>query len=151
VYACAVRAPALPFSILAIALNGCAPPPLDGGATSISVLFPPTATDTVICPAFTMVVDVDGFTLVDRDLAPGEAPSDDEGHWHLYVGDAYLGTKFDAWTAVRLDPALYEQGTVIARAVLARVDHNELDYVATTEFSVADEPGCVGDAPPAAE
>jgi hypothetical protein len=151
VYAPQVRParPALTFLLPAIA--ACAPPPLPGSATSIAVIFPPTATDTVICPTFTMVVDVDGFTLIDREPAAGEAIPDDEGHWHLYVGDAYLGTKFDAWTTVGLEPALYEQGTVIARAVLARLDHNELDVVATTEFTVADTPGCVGDAPPATE
>ncbi len=150
-YARAVRRLRPLLAPVLVMLPACAPPPYDGAAPSIAVLFPPTATDTVICPSFTMVVDVDGFTLIDREPGPGEDVPGDEGHWHLYVGDAYLGTKFDAWTPVRLAPDLYDQGTVIARAVLARVDHNELDVVATTEFTVQDTPGCVGDAPPAAE
>ena len=121
-------------------LAGCAAPPLPVGDPSAFVLFPQTRTDVTICPTFTMVVDINEFTLVPRD----GLPADGAGHWHAFVGGTYLGSVYERWATFTIDPTAFAGGNVIARVELAEVDHDQIGVSATAEFVVGATPDCIG-------
>ncbi len=90
----------MPF-LLTTFLLACAPPDyqpptaeVQASFPSIRILFPnpaltaSSADELLICPMFTVVVEVDNFELSHEHY--GEDPVDGEGHWHLYVDDPDL-------------------------------------------------------------
>lgn len=134
------------------ALAGCAPPALpedpDGGP-AVRFVFPTSDLDGPVCPDFLVAVNIDNFEVVPPDASA--TPEDGHGHWHLdddITGDYFpLEDSFLDFSA-ELDGAASRAYRLTAS--LVNIDHSPLDQgrfplsVATVEFDVADEEGCLG-------
>ncbi len=140
---------------LLLAVLGCPPPdyvaPTGDTAVaassdpSLRVLFPVSSTTEVYCPQFTVVVDVDHFTLSEENY--GLSPTEGEGHWHLLEGADVLGATADEHLALA-DPL--DDGDHNLVAMLVGNDHQEYLHEGAgvswlVELTVEDGPGCLGD------
>lgn len=158
-----------------LALVACAPPPVpldtDTGTAavepadtrpSIRILFPnPAILDTdalcdgvdgpcpVVCPTFTVVVDVDNLDLSHEHY--GLDPVEGEGHWHLHLDDpeftgAAHSAVADPWATV-VDPI--EEGFHTIGGLVVQNNHFQLEEEqrgkdrAVVEIEVRDLPHCL--------
>jgi len=160
------------FPLVLAGLIACAPPPLpeDTGPSaqpadtrpSIRILFPnPFYLDEealcdgiagpcpVVCPSFTVVVDVDNLDLSHENY--GGEPVAGEGHWHLHLDDpeftgAAVAAVADPW-ATFVDPV--SEGFHTIGALVVENNHFQLDEEqqgqdrAQVEIEVRDAPHCL--------
>lgn len=117
------------------------------GPPTMSIIFPQTREDVVICPNFVIVVDIDGLELVDYRSQPKHVEG--QGHWHLYDGGDYLGAFVEPWGVVSLenDGGLDHHSLT---ASLSQNDHTAMGIEATVEIVVGPE-GCIGGDPDPAD
>jgi hypothetical protein len=132
--------------LLLATLIGCPAPAYDGsaGTPSIQMLFPVSSLDTVYCPIFTVVVDVDGYILSSENY--GDDHSDGEGHWHMTEGSEMLGTaSADFYTLTQP----LDEGEHAILVFLVQNNHQDYDFNGEaiewlTEIMVEDSEDCVG-------
>jgi len=112
-----------------VGLMGCAPPNIGaGGVRGVTIISPtPDQVEIELTPEGTLdlviAIDVDGFSF--RTIGQGEAGNQDQGHWHLYVNNAYEGAI--PWQATEYVQDNVADGTPFSvRAVLATDDHQEI-------------------------
>lgn len=149
-------------------LLGCPPPEYvppsaddtgvqEVGLPSIKILFPNPGLGVdksqPVCPNFTVVVEIDNFTL------DPEAFSTDDverfGHWHLHIDDPdlamYVAVAGEPWVGF---PGPAEEGPHTLYATLVGNSHRPLpdnlkgEDVALSEINVQDVEGCLGGGEP---
>jgi hypothetical protein len=137
-----------PFRLGALAslfaLGACAPPALSGadsaaGGPQIEIVFPQSRQDITICPNFVVAVNIEGLDVVD--FTENETNATGQGHWHLYIGDAYQNAFSDPWAQASVPEGT--EGNVIIRARISANDHTETDLEAAAEIVVG-KTDCVG-------
>ena len=134
--------------LLAGTLLACEPPPLAEEPT-IRLLYPPPdvgeipLVETPEGPVLEtlVVVSIEGFLFVPFD--PEDPILEDvpgEGHWHLYVNNAFEGPQMREFSEYRSQPGDFAPGQAVQlQVILASHTHREIDDAqAQVEFHVGD-------------
>ncbi len=106
---------------------------ISDGIPGIEITSPPNYEQVSGANGFEVFVKVTNFDLVPEYLGAGETEDQTQGHWHLYLGDFYVGASVGESNTVP-DASLGEH---IVRVTLAEMDHDLLtNEEATHEVTV---------------